>query len=250
MKKAEKKVQIILHGTLTDFLSTESNNQVSLKVDFELSPAAKDVLEAHGIPHTAIFKVKVNEQRQSLDYNIEDGDIIEAFPFEMVDPNRFEPVFSSPDSFIADSHLSKLSGYLRLMGLDTFVDKNMSEKEIINLSNKEKRMILTRDLGLLKNGSTTYGYWVRSTDPEQQLLEVFKRFTLIEQINPFTRCMECNGKLTPVDLEEVRNRIPPKVQEWCDEYQQCRKCKKVYWKGSHYDKLKAKVENVLQTTNG
>ena len=248
MKKAEKQVQIILHDSLTDFISLDTENRLSIEVNFELSPAAKDILEARGIPHTAVFKIKVNESPQVLDYNIKNGDIIEAFPYEMVDPDEFDPVFSSPDSFIEDGHLSKLGGYLRLMGLDTLIEKEMTEKEIISFSNKEKRMILTRDLGLLKNGSAEYGYWIRSTNPEQQLLEAFRRFNLKEQIKPFTLCMECNGELNPVDLEEVRNRVPPKVQEWCDEYQQCSKCKKVYWKGSHYDKLKAKVENVLQRT--
>lgn len=250
MKKPDKQAQMILHGSLTDFVSKEDQgNRYIKKIRFELNPSVKDILEARGIPHTAIFKIRVNDREQLSDYNIRDGDLFEAYPFEMVDTETFDSIFSSPSSFISDGHLSKLGGYLRLMGLDTVVANNAIDKEIIRLSNKEKRMILTRDLDLLKNGSAKYGYWVRSTDPDRKLQEVFTRFDLKVHINPFTRCMECNGELEPVEFKQVSDKVPPKVQEFCKEYQQCSKCGKVYWKGSHYKKLKKKVKQVMKSVD-
>lgn len=247
MTKADKPAEIVLHGSLADFISSNHKKKSALKVNFELSPSAKDVIEAQGIPHTAIFEIRVNDREKSLDYNIRSGDTLKVYPFEMVDPGEFEAIFLSPTAFMADRHLAKLGRDLRLLGLDTLIEESSGDQEIIDLSNKERRMILTRDLNLLKNGSARFGYWVRSTDPEIQLKEVLNRFDLRKQMKPFTRCTLCNGVLNEVNLEEVADKIPPKVKEWCNEYKQCNQCGKVYWKGSHYDKLKKKVEQVVES---
>lgn len=248
MKKADKQVQLVLLGSLTDFKSAKSQNNLTLEIDFELSPSAKDVIEAQGVPHTAVFKMQINGRKESLDYNIQPGDILEAFPFERVDPENFDRVYSSPYSFIVDGHLASLGRDLRLLGLDTLIEEQLSDLEIIKCSNNEHRMILTRDLNLLKHGSARFGYWVRSTNPKKQLNEILHRFQLRKHMQPFMRCTICNGMLIEVSLEEVADKVPPKVKEWCSEYKQCNRCGKIYWKGSHYEKLKEKVEQVIEMT--
>ena len=248
MTKADKPVEIVLHGSLTDFISAKDKEKTSLIINFKLSPSAKDVIEAQGIPHTAIYKLQVNGSKKSLDYHIRAGDTLKVFPFEMADPGDYVTVYSSPSAFIANGHVAKLGRDLRLLGLDTLIETNSGDQRIINLSNKERRMILTRDLNLLKNGSARFGYWVRSTDPEMQLKEVLHRFDLRKQMKPFTRCTTCNGLLKEVSLEKIADKVPPKVKEWCSKYKQCNRCGKIYWKGSHYEKLKEKVEQVVEMT--
>lgn len=245
MSKPDKKIRLIVHGSLNDFLDKGLSDPTRLTISFELSPSVKDLMESKGIPHTAVFRVLVNGAPESADYNVVPDDEIEVFPMEEVDPDELETIFSSPPAFIADSHLAKLGRDLRLLGIDTLINEDKEDAEIIRLSNNEKRMILTRNLNLLRHGSTQYGYWVRSEDPDQQLDEVLSRFDLFEMIQPFSRCMACNGMLDEVSPEEVREEVPPKVREWCDQYHRCKDCGKVYWKGSHYDKLKEKVERVI-----
>ncbi len=239
-------IRIKVHGSLNDFLHKEPKDQSLLTAYFELNPSVMDLIESKGIPHTAIFKIKVNGATESREYNVVSGDKVEIFPFEMVDPNNFEPIFSCPSAFIADSHLAKLGRNLRLLGLDTLIHKEVKKRETIRLSNTEKYMILTRDLGLLRHGSTRYGYWVRSEDPTLQLEEILSRFELKKRLQPFSRCMSCNGCLEETTLNEVRKNVPPKVKEWCDRFHRCKKCGKVYWKGSHYDKLKEKVKRLIE----
>lgn len=248
MKKPHKQATLSLHGSLVDFVSRDNSlnedSKTILNVKFTLSPALKDLVESKGIPHTAIFGVQVNGVPSNLHHNITDADVIELYPIEETNTDELEPVFIRPTAFVADMHLSKLAGYLRLLGLDTVIPDNISDAEFISLSNTEQRMILTRDIELLRHGSARYGYWVRSTDPDTQLDEVLQRFDLSKHIEPFTRCMVCNGRLEQVDLVSVKKQVPPKVREWCNQYHRCRQCRKVYWKGSHYEKLKKKVEDI------
>jgi len=246
MAKTDKMIRITVHGSLNDFLRDESTGKSLLTAHFELSPSVKDLIESKGIPHTAIFKIVVNSVPESPDYNVTPGDKVEVYPFEKVASGNFDPIFSSPYAFIADSHLAKLGRNLRLLGLDTLINEDNDDRETISLSNSEKRMILTRDLNLLQHGSTRYGYWVRSEDPNVQLEEILSRFDLKTHLQPFSRCMSCNGTLEATALDEVRDQVPPKVKEWCDQFHRCSNCGKVYWKGSHYEKLKEKVDRLIE----
>lgn len=238
-----KKAILTAIGSLQDF-PAPSGTQDSIEVSFELQPSVKDAIEAEGIPHTAIFGVTINGKQQGLDYNLRDGDEIVAYPFEEVNHTKLDPIFSAPEAFICDVHLGKLTKTLRLLGFDTLFDNQWDDEKIIRQSNRQRRMILTRDLELLKNGSTQYGYWVRSTDPDRQIEELFQRFFLSDNIDPFTRCMKCNGFLNKVPLDQVSDRVPPKVKQWHSDYRQCESCGQVYWQGSHYEKLKKKVNQL------
>ena len=83
----------------------------------------------------------------------------------------------------------------------------------------------------------TYGYWVRAIDPIQQSREVLQRFAIRDKIQPFRRCLRCNGDLISVELDEVSARLPAKTRQYYDEFFLCQKCQQVYWKGSHYSRL-------------
>ena len=52
--------------------------------------------------------------------------------------------------FIVDVHLGKLARYLRMLGFDTLYDLALGDEQIIEKSLHEERIILTRDLGILK----------------------------------------------------------------------------------------------------
>jgi hypothetical protein len=80
------------------------------------------------------------------------------------------------------------------------------------------------------------GYCVRSTEPKQQLLEVVKRFDLAGSMRPFTRCLECNTILEEASRETLLERLPPKIREK-DLFRVCPSCQRVYWKGSHHERM-------------
>lgn len=248
MKKSKvPKATLIAKGSLLDFLNQPGKgSSVSIGLTFELHPSVKDLIESRGIPHTAIFGLTVNGQEKPLDYNIQEGDKIAVYPFELTENTNWDPIYSEPGSFIVDVHLGKLLKTLRLLGFDAVSNQNWDDIDIIHKSNEQHRMILTRDVSLLKNGASRFGYWMRSQDPDQQIKELFRRFSLADHLEPFSRCMKCNGLLEEVPLSKIEDRVPPKVKKWQSQFFQCIQCSQVYWKGSHYEKLQQKVDELTK----
>ena len=87
-----------------------------------------------------------------------------------------------------------------MLGFDTVYKNDFDDNEIINISMQEKRIILTRDLGILRNGLVERGYFIRNRRPFDQCREVIRKLSLEKQIIPFSRCMECNGMLKKIDI--------------------------------------------------
>ncbi len=141
-----------------------------------------------------------------------------------------------------DVHLGSLARNLRLLGFDTIWERDLADEKIIEIARDEQRIILTRDKGILKNGRVTHGYWVRSTDSLKQLEEVIRAINLADDIDPYTRCMECNGMLQAVKRSQAARAVPLQVFIVYRDFKQCRSCKRIYWKGSHLKRLDKIVE--------
>jgi uncharacterized protein with PIN domain len=109
---------------------------------------------------------------------------------------------------------------------------------------REKRIILTRDRGILRNGRVSHGYWLRATDPQRQLDEVVRALALSRAIQPYTRCMECNGTIREASSTEIAGDVPPRILEYYLEFSKCNGCGRVYWAGSHRKKLDAIVARI------
>ncbi|MDX1617559.1 MAG: Mut7-C RNAse domain-containing protein [Balneolaceae bacterium] len=132
---------IYVLGSLIDFLSG-SERSGHRPVRFSLHPAAKDLVEALGVPHVEIFALKVNNQFTTLDYQVQDRDILRVYPMEMVEKLDREILLRDPDEipgrFIADRHLGKLTRLLRLVGIDTIRDERWDDAEIVKRAVEEK----------------------------------------------------------------------------------------------------------------
>lgn len=133
---------------------------------------------------------------------------------------------------------------MRLLGFDVLYRRDLPDETLARLSKKERRILLTRDRGLLKRNQVTHGYLVRESDPRAQLAEVVRRFDLWRALRPFSRCLRCNGLLAEVAKEQVADRLPPRVREHCYELRSCQGCGRLYWKGSHYDRLALLVQEI------
>ncbi len=211
------------------------------------NPAIKDTIEALGVPHPEVELVLANSQSVDFNYSLQDGDHFSVYPhFTSLSLGSLQllrpPLRSS--RFVLDVHLGKLATYLRLLGFDTWYRYDCDDAELAAISDSEQRILLTRDRGLLKRSIVTYGYWVRAIEPMQQCREVLQRFALRSKVQPFRRCLRCNGVLVSVELDEVSARLPPKTRQYYDEFYLCQRCQQVYWKGSHYSDLQKLVEQL------
>ena len=235
------------YAELNDFLQ-ENEKQQTVVFSFAGNPSVKDSIEAFGIPHTEVDLILVNGNSVDFHYQIQNRDYISVYPvFESLDISaavrlRVKPLRET--RFVVDVHLGKLARKLRLFGFDTLYRNDFSDTEIIRLSLKDKRIILTRDRGILMNGSVSHGYWIRSFQVEKQLNEVLKRFHLVTQIKPFHRCTVCNGIVRNIDKGRIKEQLLPRTVKYYDEFYYCGTCKRIYWKGSHYRKMEDYIQKI------
>lgn len=147
--------------------------------------------------------------------------------------------------FICDVHLGKLARRLRLLGFDTLYRNDLEDEEIIQIAEKEHRIVLTRDGEILSN-KTTQSYRPNSISFNEQVREVMSVFNLRGQIRLFSRCIRCNGKIIPVDKDSVISLVPLRSGQFMELFWQCQGCRKIYWQGSHYKSLKTWANELLE----
>lgn len=242
-----KEVIFRFYEELNDFLP-ENRKKVSFSFIFRGKPAVKDAVEAIGVPHVEVDLILVNGKSVGFDYTLQDNDYVSVYPvFETLDLSNVSHLRGKPlreIRFVLDVHLGKLARYLRVFGIDTLYRNDYEDMEIISISIAEHRVILTRDLGLLKVKTVTHGYYVRSQFPKVQLTEVLKHFDLYHSLNPFSRCGKCNEKLMMVPKDEIVNQLEPLTRQYFDEFYRCLGCGTIYWEGSHYERMKEFVDRI------
>ena len=233
---------------LNDFLPSEKRKKL-FSYAFNGNPSVKDAIEAMGVPHVEVDLILVNSLPLDFSYKLKNADYVSVYPiFESFDIASVTHLREKPLwdlKFVADVHLGKLTKYLRLCGFDTYYRTDFSDKEIINQAISDKRVILTRDRGLLKNKKVTHGYWIRSIYYCDQLKDILLHFDLKNRITLFTRCMECNGLLEDVTKKEILNRLLPKTRQYYRKFKKCRDCNWIYWNGSHYQSMKKNIKTLI-----
>lgn len=221
----------------------------TLEKSFYVPGSVRDMIESFGVPHPEVELILVNGQSADFGYVVQGEDRISVYPmFESVDITpklrvRKEPLRDT--KFILDVHLGKLAAYLRMLGFDTLYRSCFSDLELARLSSEEKRILLTRDRGLLKHTCVRHGYWLRNTDSRKQAEEVVQRFDLGRRIHPFTRCMACNSVLYSVSKAEIVPLVPQRIMELHDEFRQCEPCGRVYWEGSHHNRMARFIQQLV-----
>lgn len=230
------KIYLRFYGDLNFFLPA-SHRQRTFPVDIFTRASIKDLIEAQGVPHTEIDVILVNGCTVGFDTIVAENDWISVYPhFQQlpipVDHRVSEPYFGEP-RFVLDVHLGRLAVYLRLLGFDTLYFGNMHDENLAEISARDERILLSRDRGLLKRKIVRFGRYIHSTLPHEQLIEVARRYQLLEQAHPFTRCTVCNGSLMETDKQAVESQIPAETRANIDRFWRCNVCGKVYWKGSH-----------------
>jgi len=214
--------------------------------------SVKDLIESQGVPHTEIDLILANGKSVGFDYRVCPGDRVSVYPvFESLDisaVSRLGRPTLRQCRFVADVHLGKLVRRLRLLGFDCLYDQTWDDRILATISADQNRVLLTRDLGLLKRAVVTHGIFLRSDDAESQLQQVMDRLDLRDRIQPMSRCLRCNGALAPAPKETVRRNVPQRTFARVDDYLRCGNCGKVYWRGAHWAKLQQFVDRARTGT--
>lgn len=208
----------------------------------------KDAVEGVGVPHVEIAVIRLNGSFAPFNQPLHPGDRLEIYP-RWDHPSLpagyvLHPPLPHFPGFILDVHLGKLARLLRLVGLDCLYERDYADEQIAAIAVAEGRAVLTRDIPLLKRKVLPWDYWLRSQHPEEQLTEVLHYFRLADKLRPFTRCLVCNGSLLAVDKSLVDDQLEPQTRQAFNEFYRCTACGKIYWKGSHFQRMAGLVERL------
>jgi uncharacterized protein with PIN domain len=240
-------VNIRFYAELNDFLPDSKKNKSYGIEDFG-KRTVKDLIQSQGVPHAEVDLILINGEPANFNKHVKPNDYISVYPvFESFDISSTNQLRKNPLRqlrFMLDVHLGKLAKYLRMLGFNSLYFNDFDDEEIVLTALLDNRIILTRDIGLLKRSDVEKGYWIRSTFPKPQLAEVLKRFDLFQNIEPFRICMHCNGIIKPINKKEVEHRLQADTLRYYTKFYTCSNCNKIYWKGSHHNRMMRFVKEI------
>ncbi|MGW0826928.1 Mut7-C RNAse domain-containing protein [Streptomyces sp. NPDC002845] len=197
------------------------------------------VIESLGVPLTEVGALVVDGSPVPVSHIPAAGESVEVRPVE-----RPQRVPGAPLRFLLDVHLGTLARRLRLLGVDTaYESTDIGDPALAARSAAERRVMLSRDRGLLRRRELWAGAFVYSTRPDDQLRDVLGRFA--PELKPWTRCTACNGLLKEATKAEVAHQLEGGTQRSYDIFAQCQECGRAYWRGAHHEQLVAVVERAL-----
>jgi uncharacterized protein with PIN domain len=243
-RASERAAEFRFYEELNDFLPAARRKR-AFEHRFTGRPAIKDAIEALGVPHTEIDVILVDGRSVDFGHRLHGGERVAVYPmferFDVAPLVRLRPAPLRVTRFVLDVHLGTLARYLRLVGFDAAWRNDYDDPAIVDVAARERRIILTRDRGILRQTRVTHGYWLRSTEPVVQLEEVVRALDLGGQLRPYTRCLECNGSVEPLARPAAQTLVPPRVFANAPAFTRCVDCGRVYWPGSHQRSLDAIV---------
>ena len=235
-------IKLLFHQEFFEYFSVPSY----LEYVLHRRASIKDIIEALGIPHTEIGALKVDGLETGFEHIPSPGEKITVLPVKTpVDVTRstkLRPTEFPEPRFIVDVNAGKLAMLLRMLGRDTLWSNSYTDSEVAALATGEQRIVLSRDRGLLKRKEIVHGRLIRSMHPDDQLQEVIELYGLNRSCR-FSRCLRCNQVLNPVPKEKILHRLEPRTRKYFDHFEICPGCERIYWKGSHWEKMCNRIKN-------
>jgi len=142
--------------------------------------------------------------------------------------------------------LGKLAKWLKILGFDARYSPRADDDDLLALARREGRTLLTRDRALLQRAKGISSLMIAGVSWEDQVGQVLAHFKLCESVRPYTRCLECNVELMPLAKDQAVNLVPPFVLERAETFSLCSSCGRVFWPGTHFEAMAAKLSELLR----
>ncbi|GLF97430.1 Mut7-C RNAse domain-containing protein [Streptomyces yaizuensis] len=192
-------------------------------------------VESLGVPLTEAGRLLADGRPVTVSHIPHAGERVEVSAVE-----RPQRVPGAPLRFLLDVHLGTLARRLRLLGVDAaYESEDIGDPALAAYSARDRRVLLSRDRGLLRRRELWAGAYVYSDKPDAQLRDVLERFA--PALDPWTRCTACNGELRDADKDAVQGLLEAGTERTYDVFAQCVVCERVYWRGAHHARLEAIV---------
>ena len=147
--------------------------------------------------------------------------------------------------FVADRMLGRLARMLRLLGYDTLYSAAATPAEVTAMALAGERIILTRGRAEQRFPGVSNIHSIQSDSPPKQLREVVRQYRLDARAGLWTRCTACNASIGPVEKSTVKSEVAPKVYELYSDFYRCAGCGRVYWRGSHVERILKHLDELL-----
>jgi len=149
--------------------------------------------------------------------------------------------------FLCDQMLGTLAKWLRIYGFDTFfASSQIKDEDLVEIAKNENRTLITRDKELIYSAKrqNIKTIELKTTDLDEQIKQVLNG-EVIDKSKFLSRCIICNNTIVTISKEKIKKKVPPRIFENNDEFWYCKKCDKIYWKGTHYDDMLKKIDNLI-----
>lgn len=244
----------IFHGNLIELLPKKYREKNEVYLPLSRRSSIKDIIESLTVPHTEIGRIEMEGRHLDFHHIPVGGELFHIFPFgpetPILQPAVLHPVPFPRISFMADDTVRKLRRNMRMAGLDTAAAPPQPLKEIAASAKRRQRILISRNRDLLKCRDVVFGQLIRSEDHVMQLREVLGRFAFQERPSPFSRCLECNTILQDVEKEDVLDQLQPLTRKYYFTFRKCPVCAKIYWHGSHMEKMRKILDSALPPEPG
>lgn len=144
--------------------------------------------------------------------------------------------------FLCDEMLGQLCRYLRAAGYDTLLAQNgESDAVLLRRCRDQGRHFLTQDV-LVREHKAAHDVALILPHLKLDALArlVGEHYGLDWLAHAFTRCLVDNTLLVAAD-EAARARVPADALKGADPVYYCPACGRVYWRGSHYKRMRARL---------
>ncbi len=234
---------------LQQLLPRNLRNQNEVVYPLIRRASTKDIIESLHIPHTEIGSIVLNRTQISFQHIPVAGEHLFLYSFspgtDVTRPSVLRPEPLSTATFMVDINVGKLARLLRMSGIDTRYESALDETDLADHAAAGDRILLSRNRDLLQRKIVTWGHLVRAEHPEKQLLEVITLFGLQKMIRPFSRCLECNTRLPPVQKSTILHRLEPLTRKYYHRFHRCPDCDQIYWRGSHQQHMEQRLRHIL-----
>ncbi len=143
------------------------------------------------------------------------------------------------NTFFLHRNLKPLAKWLRFFGYFAEVYEAINLNRVCAIAKKEKRVILTKSKKEHKFFEKSI--LIKSSNYLDQLKEI-SNLIKYDENRLFSRCSTCNRHLSEISKAKIKNLVPNLIFNNNNNFKICRRCGKVYWKGTHYSQIKEKLE--------
>ena len=146
-------------------------------------------------------------------------------------------------AFWCDAMLGGLARWLRAAGYDAALVEGIDDVDLVRRALADGRVLLTADTQLVRHGAICSGrvraLLVPPGRSKFEQLQFVVRSLGLERRQ--ARCMACGGRLDAIPKESARPEVPPRTYQWCHAFYRCGRCAKVFWRGTHWDRIAARL---------